>query len=63
VSTPASTVAPAAAEAAEPGPVEKPKKAPLSERARAERKLGWMLCAPAALVMLAVTAYPILNAV
>jgi multiple sugar transport system permease protein len=31
----------------------------LSERARAERRLGWMLCAPAAIVMLAVTAYPI----
>jgi multiple sugar transport system permease protein len=31
----------------------------LSERTRAERKLGWMLCAPAAFVMLAVTAYPI----
>jgi trehalose/maltose transport system permease protein len=31
----------------------------LSERTRAERKLGWMLCAPAALVMVAVTAYPI----
>ena len=36
-----------------------PKKKALSERARAERKLGWMLCAPAAFVMLAVTAYPI----
>ncbi len=31
----------------------------LSERDRAERKLGWMLCAPAAVVMLLVTAYPI----
>ena len=31
----------------------------LSERARQERKLGWMLCAPAAIVMLAVTVYPI----
>jgi multiple sugar transport system permease protein len=31
----------------------------ISGRARAERKLGWMLCAPAALTMLAVTAYPI----
>src|SRR5439155_13551778 len=35
----------------------------LTERARAERKLGWLLCAPAAIVMLAVTAYPILYAV
>jgi len=32
-------------------------------RARGERKLGWMLCAPAAVVMLAVTAYPILYAI
>jgi multiple sugar transport system permease protein len=31
----------------------------LSGRAREERRLGWMLCAPAVLVMLAVTAYPI----
>ena len=31
----------------------------LSERARAERRLGWLLCAPAAVVMLAVTAWPI----
>jgi multiple sugar transport system permease protein len=37
----------------------RPAKAPLSERARAERRLGWMLCAPAVIVMLAVTAYPI----
>ena len=35
----------------------------LSERTRAERKLGWMLCAPAVVVMLAVTAYPILYAI
>jgi multiple sugar transport system permease protein len=34
-------------------------KAPLSEGARAERRLGWLLCAPAVIVMLAVTAYPI----
>jgi len=31
----------------------------LTERARAERKLGWMLCAPAVIFMLLVTAYPI----
>jgi multiple sugar transport system permease protein len=31
----------------------------LSEGARAERRLGWMLCAPAVIVMIAVTAYPI----
>ena len=34
----------------------------LSERARDERKLGWMLCAPAVIAMLLVTAYPILYA-
>jgi multiple sugar transport system permease protein len=34
-------------------------KAPLSEGARAERRLGWLLCAPAVALMLAVTAYPI----
>ena len=38
----------------------KPRKAPLSEGKRQERKLGWLLCAPAAIVMVAVTAYPIL---
>jgi len=31
----------------------------LSEGARAERRLGWLLCAPAVIVMVAVTAYPI----
>ncbi|HLX49298.1 MAG TPA: sugar ABC transporter permease [Streptosporangiaceae bacterium] len=30
-----------------------------SEGARAERRLGWLLCAPAVIVMIAVTAYPI----
>ena len=35
----------------------------LSEGKKAERKLGWLLCAPAALVMVAVTAYPILYSV
>ena len=35
------------------------RKAPLSEGARAERRLGWMLCAPAVIVMIAVTAYPV----
>jgi multiple sugar transport system permease protein len=37
-----------------------PKKAALSEGKRQERRLGWLLCAPAAIVMVAVTAYPIL---
>jgi multiple sugar transport system permease protein len=31
----------------------------LSEKTRSERRLAWMLCAPAVLAMLAVTAYPI----
>jgi multiple sugar transport system permease protein len=39
------------------------RRARLSEGARAERRLGWMLCAPAVIVMLAVTAYPIVYAV
>jgi len=34
-------------------------RARLSEGKKAERRLGWLLCAPAAIVMLAVTAYPI----
>ncbi|UTI65956.1 sugar ABC transporter permease [Paraconexibacter antarcticus] len=38
-------------------------KKPLTDRARAERKLGLLLCAPAGIVMLAVTAYPILDAI
>ncbi|MEY2448912.1 MAG: trehalose/maltose transport system permease protein, partial [Acidimicrobiaceae bacterium] len=35
------------------------KPAKLSAGARSERRLGWLLCAPAVLIMLAVTAYPI----
>jgi multiple sugar transport system permease protein len=31
----------------------------ISEGARAERRLGWLLCTPAVVVMVAVTAYPI----
>ncbi len=31
----------------------------VTERSRAERRLGWMLCAPAVIAMLLVTAYPI----
>jgi multiple sugar transport system permease protein len=34
-----------------------------SDRVRAERRLGWLLAGPAFVVMLAVTAYPILQAV
>ncbi len=35
----------------------------LSEGARAERRLGWLLCAPAVIVMIAVTAYPVIYAI
>jgi multiple sugar transport system permease protein len=35
----------------------------LSDKSRAERKLGWWLAGPAFIVMLAVTAYPIMQAV
>jgi multiple sugar transport system permease protein len=35
----------------------------LSEGARAERRLGWLLCAPAVLVMIVVAAFPIFYAV
>ena len=37
----------------------KGRKAPLSEGARAERRLGWLLCAPAVIVMIGVAAFPI----
>jgi multiple sugar transport system permease protein len=50
----ATTAAPPAAAPPRPGG--------LTERAREERRLGWMLCAPAVIVMLLVTAYPILYA-
>jgi multiple sugar transport system permease protein len=39
------------------------KKAPLSEGARAERRLGFLLCAPAVIVMLAVAGYPLVYAI
>jgi multiple sugar transport system permease protein len=42
---------------------EKARKKHVSGRARAERRLGLLLVTPAAIVMLAVTAYPILYAV
>src|SRR5580698_10010237 len=41
----------------------KRRKAQLSEGARAERRLGWLLCAPAVIVMVGVTAYPVVYAV
>ncbi|HET9102491.1 MAG TPA: sugar ABC transporter permease [Solirubrobacteraceae bacterium] len=39
-----------------------PRKPALSDRTRAERRLGMMLIAPAVIVMLLVTLYPIINA-
>jgi multiple sugar transport system permease protein len=44
-------------------PAHRAGKTPLSEGKRAERRLGLLLCAPAALIMVAVTAYPIVYAV
>jgi len=44
-------------EAVRPGP-----KPGLTDRARAERRLGWILSAPAVIAMLLVTGYPMLNA-
>jgi len=44
-------------------PAEPTAKKPTSDRAKSERRLGYMLCAPAVLVMLVVTGYPILYAV
>ena len=41
-----------------PAPSETPR-AGLSDRARAEQRLGWYLVAPAVTVMLLVTAYPL----
>lgn len=35
----------------------------MSERARAEARLGWLLAGPAFVIMLLVTAYPILQAI
>jgi multiple sugar transport system permease protein len=41
----------------------RPPRRQLTDRARAERKLGLLLVAPAAIVMIAVTAYPIVYAI
>nr|WP_296067815.1 sugar ABC transporter permease [uncultured Actinoplanes sp.] len=55
--TPATSAEQAAADAV---PKQRRHRTVLSEGKRQERKLGWLLCAPAAIVMVAVTAYPIL---
>ena len=41
----------------------KGKKPVTTDRARKERKLGWMLAGPAFIVMLATTGYPVLSAI
>jgi multiple sugar transport system permease protein len=38
-------------------------KAKMTDRAREERRLGWLLCAPAVIAMLLVTGYPIVYAI
>ena len=51
--------------AAEPAPAtaaQAPKQKKVSDRTKSERKLAWMLCAPAVIAMLLVTAYPIIYA-
>jgi multiple sugar transport system permease protein len=53
----------AAEQEATVAPRDRRRRVPLSENKRAERRLGWLLCAPAALVMLAVTGWPILYSV
>ncbi len=58
-----STSTQVAAETAAEKPTGRRRKPPLSEGAKAERRLGWWLCAPAVIVMLAVTAYPVIYAV
>src|SRR3954467_14928883 len=40
-----------------------PKKKGMTDRARSERRTAWLLCAPAVIVMLAVTGYPIVYAI
>jgi len=59
--TPAETVM--GSTAVQERPPEAGKKVALSEGKKAERKLAWMLCAPAVLVMVLVTAWPIIYAV
>jgi multiple sugar transport system permease protein len=48
---------------ANPAPPQAAPKGGASARTRSERKLAWMLCAPAVLAMLLVTAYPIAYAI
>jgi multiple sugar transport system permease protein len=58
-----STTTPAVTTKAPPAHAARKAKPQLSEGARAERRLGFLLCAPAVIVMIAVTAYPVIYAV
>ena len=59
-----STTVPAAStETRAQAPAGRGPKVTLTDRARHERRLGWWLAGPAFVVMVAVTAYPILNAI
>jgi multiple sugar transport system permease protein len=58
-----STETQVAVETAAEKPTGRRRKPPLSEGAKQERRLGLWLCAPAVIVMLAVTAYPVVYAV
>jgi len=53
----------AVAEAGTGVSVGRPRRRMLTERQRAERKLAWMLCAPAVAIMALVAVYPILYAI
>jgi multiple sugar transport system permease protein len=48
-----------AGQVAAPPAAAAPKRPKVTDRAKAERKLGWLLCAPAVIAMLIVTGYPI----
>jgi multiple sugar transport system permease protein len=52
-----------AAPAPAPSVTRRPAKKQITERARAERKVAWTLCAPAVIAMLLVTGYPIAYAI
>src|SRR5215208_1990001 len=43
----------------EPATTGNGKKKPITDRAKAERRTGWLLCAPAVIAMLLVTGWPI----
>ena len=58
-----STTTPPVTTTETPAPAGKKRKPPLSEGAKAERRLAFWLCAPAVVVMIAVTAYPLIYAI